>query len=210
MLHTVLSVSLGVFASTISPTVEVANAIGTPMVIIGVLFGGFYISVKSLPIVSDWIPYISVVRWTYQALCINELKGLEFTCYDAASPQSCIHSGEQELAYLDFNGHSTAYAVFGMGMLLLAFNAMSYVSLLNSKTKYLPLGHTGGQFNSSNTITAAAAAATSTATAREDPSTFSIDVAESSPVTSTNEDGARGSSDSKETGVQMGSTQNIP
>lgn len=31
MFHTVLAVSLGIFASTISPTVEVANAIGTPM-----------------------------------------------------------------------------------------------------------------------------------------------------------------------------------
>lgn len=176
-------------------------------VIIGVLFGGFYISVKSLPIVSDWIPYISVVRWTFQALCINEFRGLTFTCYDAASPQSCIHTGEQELSYLDFGDHSTAYAVFGMGMLLLAFLAMSYVRLLNSKMTYLPLGHTGSYF-------AKNASSADASNGGDEAALFTIDVADR--VSSSNEsDGQTTAVASKDgtgdaSGVEMKSTQQIP
>jgi hypothetical protein len=34
--------------------------------VIGILFGGFYINIDSLPIVANWIPYFSIFRWTFQ------------------------------------------------------------------------------------------------------------------------------------------------
>jgi len=37
--------------------------------------GGFYIAVDQLPIVANWIPYLSIFKWGYEALMINEFKG---------------------------------------------------------------------------------------------------------------------------------------
>eukprot|EP01035_Chromulina_nebulosa_P027369 gene27369-35996_t len=53
--------NIGLAISAFAPTVDVANAIGPPMVIVGILFGGFYISVDSLPVVAEWIPYLSML-----------------------------------------------------------------------------------------------------------------------------------------------------
>lgn len=43
MLTTCCAVSLGLAVSAAVPTVEAANAVGPPFLIIGILFGGFYI-----------------------------------------------------------------------------------------------------------------------------------------------------------------------
>lgn len=45
---------------------EAANAIGPPLMIIGILFAGFYIKIGSLPIVANWVPYFSLFRWTFE------------------------------------------------------------------------------------------------------------------------------------------------
>jgi hypothetical protein len=37
------------------PNVEAANALGPPILILLVLFGGFYINVGSLPLGSKWV-----------------------------------------------------------------------------------------------------------------------------------------------------------
>ena len=45
---------------------EAANAVGPPLMIIGILFAGFYIKIGSLPIVADWVPYFSLFRWGFE------------------------------------------------------------------------------------------------------------------------------------------------
>lgn len=60
------SASIGFVLSAISPSVVVANAIGPPILIILVLFGGFYINVSSLPVGSDWVQYISFIAWGFK------------------------------------------------------------------------------------------------------------------------------------------------
>jgi len=47
MLLSVAAVSLGLAVSALVPTIETANAIGPPCLIIAILFGGFYISIDS-------------------------------------------------------------------------------------------------------------------------------------------------------------------
>ena len=66
MLETCVAVALGLAVSAAVPTVEAANAVGPPLMVIGILFGGFYIDINSLPIVANWIPYFSFIRWAFQ------------------------------------------------------------------------------------------------------------------------------------------------
>lgn len=85
----------------------------------GILFGGFYISVGNLPIVANWIPYFSFLRWGFEALTINEFEGLTFKCNNdqsvATGTSGCIKTGEQELQILTFDKRSTDDAIFGLG-----------------------------------------------------------------------------------------------
>jgi hypothetical protein len=102
--HYHLRLGLGFAISSVAPNGETANALGVPILIIFILFGnyfmlissiikssitiiitiiiiltiiigGFYIAVDQLPIVANWIPYICIFRWGYEALMINEFKG---------------------------------------------------------------------------------------------------------------------------------------
>ncbi len=142
MLLGVTAVSLGLAVSALVPNVEAANALGPPMVIIALIFGGFYINLSSLPIVANWIPYFSLIRWAFEALCINEFKGETFSC-SGGNGEACESTGEEVLARLSFDGHETNYAVFGLGMLLISFLSCAYIFLFLSKSKFLPLGHIG-------------------------------------------------------------------
>jgi ABC-type multidrug transport system permease subunit len=94
--------SLGFLISSVSPTAQIASAVGPPVLIILLLYGGFYINAASLPVGSVWVRNISLVYWGFQALIINEFKGETFTCNSDFSG-SCILTGEQEIENLAFN-----------------------------------------------------------------------------------------------------------
>ena len=164
MLVTLVAVSLGLAVSAAVPTVEAANAIGPPLMVIGILFGGFYIDINSLPIVANWIPYMSFLRWSFEAYTINEYKGLVFNCNGAALG-ACKKTGEEVLYSLSFDGHTTAYPIFGLGMVWLAFLTGAYTILHNTKAKFTPLGWKGGKYDSLQAAAAAVAAAGSATSA---------------------------------------------
>jgi len=175
MIETCVAVALGLAVSAAAPSVEAATAIGPLFMVIGILFGGFYIDIGSLPIVANWIPYFSFLRWAFEAYCINEYTGMNFDCKGAA-PGACRATGEQVLTLLSFDGHTTSYPVFGLGMVLLAFLSVSYVILDMSKARYTPLGHKGSKFDS---LAAAAAKAAA------DYQPQSTAVVEAEPITET-------------------------
>ena len=66
MLEALTACSLGLAVSALVPSVEAANAAGPPAIIIALLFGGFFININTLPIVANWIPYLSFLKWTYE------------------------------------------------------------------------------------------------------------------------------------------------
>ena len=90
---------------------------------------------------------------TAQAYAINEYTGLKFNCAGAA-PGACLVDGEQVLFRLSFDGHTTSYPLFGMGMVLLGFLGVAYFIIDNSRAKYTPVGWKGGEFDSLSAIAA--------------------------------------------------------
>lgn len=146
MLCNAASIVLGLAVSAVSEDVDHASAMGVPVMILSILFGGFYISIDSLPIVANWIPYISIFRWAYQALCINEFQGLTFEC-DSTDISECILTGEEVLKTMDFAGHTTAYPCFGLGMLLLGLLGVAFLNLELSTITYTRLGHVGRSYS---------------------------------------------------------------
>lgn len=140
----VTALMLGMMISAFSPSVEAATALGPSFIIIGVLFGGFYINVNSLPPLLNLIPYISLFRWAYEALCINEFQGETFTC--DSSPGQCITDGEEVLKTLSYDGHTTSYPVFALGMVLVTYICVLYIILALNQIRFTPLGYIGKTF----------------------------------------------------------------
>jgi hypothetical protein len=144
LLHSLTSLSLGLFVSALAPSVEVANVSGPPLVIIMLLFSGFYINIGSLPVVANLIPYIAYLRWTFEAFCVNEFIGETFTC---KSTGACQATGDVVLEHLSFGGQSSPnYAVFALSMCFIAYFTLAYVTLEFSRETYMPLGFEGSKF----------------------------------------------------------------
>eukprot|EP01041_Mallomonas_annulata_P001000 gene1000-1966_t len=80
MLEALTAISLGMAISALVPSVEAANAMGPPVLIINVLFGGYYINLSTIPVVANLLPYVSIIRWGFEAVSINEMRGRTFEC----------------------------------------------------------------------------------------------------------------------------------
>mmetsp|Transcript_2494 Transcript_2494/g.5221 ORF Transcript_2494/g.5221 Transcript_2494/m.5221 type:complete len:152 (-) Transcript_2494:231-686(-) len=82
-----------------------------------VLFcAGLFIQLDSIPVYFRWIQYLSLWRYGFEALAINEFTGLNFTCtanetvYVPCATGTCprcpIPNGESVLIQLGFDGNS--------------------------------------------------------------------------------------------------------
>eukprot|EP00002_Diphylleia_rotans_P026580 TRINITY_DN5305_c0_g1_i1.p1 TRINITY_DN5305_c0_g1~~TRINITY_DN5305_c0_g1_i1.p1 ORF type:complete len:188 (+),score=38.65 TRINITY_DN5305_c0_g1_i1:277-840(+) len=97
--------SLGLTISAFSPNVALASIFGPLTVVVFLLFSGFYVGYKDIPIFVRWMTKVSIIRWGYQALALNEFEGVEFTCdeselviKDPTKPAECpIRYGEDIL-----------------------------------------------------------------------------------------------------------------
>jgi ABC-type multidrug transport system ATPase subunit len=146
ILESLVSVSLGLCVSAVSPNIEIANALGPPFLVIAILFGGFYINIESLPIIADLIPYFSFLKWSFEALAINEFSGLTFECNGFGGNSTCTDTGEAALSNLSFGDHSLGYPVFGLACLLIAFMSAACLILTLTNLKYITLGHEGSKY----------------------------------------------------------------
>ena len=59
---------------------QVAQAFAPIVVVLMILFGGFYINVDSLPVWLAWLQYLSIMRWAFMGLAVNEFTGATFSC----------------------------------------------------------------------------------------------------------------------------------
>ena len=82
------------------------------------------------------------IRWTFQALTINEFRGLVFSC-SGSSNGACVTTGEEVLDTLGFGGHTPQPAIFGLSMVFIGFLLLLFISLEISRIKYMPLGYKG-------------------------------------------------------------------
>ena len=129
MLDTISAMALGLFISAMAPTTTIGNAIGPPILLVFIIFGGFYINTKSLPYGSGWVKYISPMYWAFQALIINEFTGEEFTCPVTPYPAKCETQGEQVLLRLGFAETKISTCVLGLCMLIIGFLLLGYIAL---------------------------------------------------------------------------------
>ncbi|XVE74728.1 hypothetical protein DITRI_Ditri12bG0041000 [Diplodiscus trichospermus] len=127
--------AMGLTVGTMAPTTEAAMALGPSLMTVFIVFGGYYINADNTPIIFRWIPHVSLIRWAFHGLCINEFAGLKF--YHKHSFD--IQTGEQALERLSFGGSHIRDTVIAQSRILLFWYCTTYLLLEKNKPKYLQL-----------------------------------------------------------------------
>ena len=128
----IAAVGLGFLIGAMAPNIDAAQAMTPLLMVLMILFGGFYINAGSMPVWIAWLENVSIIKWCFEAYCINEYKGLEF-CDDEFGCQS----GEDVLELLNFNRYGVWVPTSILLGLFGAFHLIAYSCLRFSSVQYM-------------------------------------------------------------------------
>ncbi|XP_019854880.1 PREDICTED: ATP-binding cassette sub-family G member 2-like [Amphimedon queenslandica] len=95
--------------------------------VIQMLFGGFLITLESLPVWIRWFQYFSVFRYAVEALVVNEVDGLVFDLTFNNTVRSV--PGEELLEIQGFNPDWLFYDWIGLAGIVTIFFSLTYLTL---------------------------------------------------------------------------------
>ncbi|CAA7402165.1 unnamed protein product [Spirodela intermedia] len=127
--------AMGLTVGAMVPTTEAAMALGPSLMTVFIVFGGYYVNAENTPLIFRWIPRVSLIRWAFQGLSINEFHGLEFEHQHSFD----IQTGEQALERLSFGGSRIRDTVMAQGRILMFWYWTTYLLLEKNKPKYQQL-----------------------------------------------------------------------
>lgn len=122
-LHTIAAEAAGLTIGSIASSSDVALSLLPPVLVISIIFDGKNIASENIPKGLRWLQSIGLVRWGFEALCVNEFKGLTF---DTSGPRRgpTVKDGVDALARFGLEEDSLGKAVnaqfriIGVGWLL--------------------------------------------------------------------------------------------
>lgn len=124
--------AMGLTVGAMVPTTEAALALGPSLMTVFIVFGGYYVNSDNTPIIFRWIPRVSLIRWAFQGLSINEFSGLQFEHQNSFD----IQSGEQALERLSFGGSRIGDTIIAQSRILMFWYYTTYLLLEKNKPKY--------------------------------------------------------------------------
>ncbi|KAJ1968196.1 hypothetical protein H4R34_006304, partial [Dimargaris verticillata] len=137
LLNIVVVISLGLLIGATFETLQVAQVIAPLVLVVLMIYAGNFVNMDDVTPILSWIRYLSNLKYTYQALAINEFSGLVFDC-DAAAGAACFKTGEAVLANYSLDSlaiSTSAGLLIALGAL---FHALAYISLRwKSKPQYI-------------------------------------------------------------------------
>eukprot|EP00873_Tetraselmis_striata_P007915 jgi/Tetstr1/428179/TSEL_018230.t1 len=71
--------ALGMAGTMGCPTPGVANLVMTLVLLVSLVFGGFLANLEAMPLWVSWISYLSIFRYAFEALVVNEVTGSSFS-----------------------------------------------------------------------------------------------------------------------------------
>ncbi|XP_014513815.1 ABC transporter G family member 7 [Vigna radiata var. radiata] len=124
--------AMGLTVGAMVPTTEAAMAVGPSLMTVFIVFGGYYVNPENTPIIFRWIPNVSLIRWAFQGLSINEFSGLQFDHQHSFD----IQTGEQALERISFGKSRIRDTVIAQNRILLFWYCTTYLLLEKNKPKY--------------------------------------------------------------------------
>jgi ATP-binding cassette subfamily G (WHITE) protein 2 len=134
---TTMSASAVCFAISASVSVfAIANLLSVLVFILMMIFGGLLVNIANLGDWISWLQYLSFIRYSLNALSINEMHSLTFTKTNDNGTVIFMMPGEQ---YLTEQGiaHDTAWDlwqnIMAMGIMAVGLMAIAYIQLRRMK-----------------------------------------------------------------------------
>jgi len=137
MLENFVAIGLGLVLSASLKEPEMAGQIAPAVVVLFLMFSGYFLNEESIPAWIGWIKYISFIRYAFQALCVNEFKGAAFTCSEKDLAIGRCLQGDQMLEQLKFGEVSVAMNCLYLAIMVAAFNILAYAILALNAPKFL-------------------------------------------------------------------------
>ncbi|KAJ1977241.1 hypothetical protein H4R34_003662 [Dimargaris verticillata] len=128
ILTVLVAISIGLATSATFANVDVALVMGAFSIVISLLYAGHLFNVDDVLIMLRWIKYVSFVRYSYQALAINEYTGLKFTCGEQQATL-CVEKGEDILLRNSLDSLSLSTCMAVLAAIVLFFQIWAYNSL---------------------------------------------------------------------------------
>ena len=131
-LESFTSSAIGMAIGAAMPTTQAALATGPAIMVVFIVFGGSWTSQDTVPFFLRWLPNVSLIKQAFEALCVNELHGLEF---DATAPGDA-RDGEAALRRLGFSDSTVGAAIAQQARIMLANWGIAYCVLAANAPKY--------------------------------------------------------------------------
>lgn len=136
-LNSVASSALGLLVGALAPSTDAALALFPPIIVLMIIFNGANISDESTPKLIKWLPKLSLVRWGFEGLAVNEFKGLTFqAAHRQRGPPRARFTGDDALDRLSFGQSTVKRAVKAQAAVLGACYLQTYRVLRNTKPRY--------------------------------------------------------------------------
>jgi hypothetical protein len=103
-----------------------------------IIFNGSNISDESTPKPIKFLPKLSLVRWGFEGLAVNEFEGLEFKPFTQIGRPS-LKTGADALARLSFEDSTIRRTAVAQGAILGACYLQTYRVLKNARPRYATL-----------------------------------------------------------------------
>ncbi|CAM9395104.1 unnamed protein product [Chrysoparadoxa australica] len=128
--------AFGMLIGAVTNSEDAALALGPALMSVFIIFSGAYINMENVPAALRWCQELSIIRWAYEAFCVNEMRGLKFFCDGPKNRGPCIETGEQMLDRIAFGESTVQSASLGLGKILAGCYFLTYLSLELNKPKF--------------------------------------------------------------------------
>ena len=127
--------AIGMTISALAPSAQAALAIGPATFVIFIVFGGVYVNQQTVPKPLRWIPSTSLIKHSFEGLCLNELRG---ACFLASQPGDAA-TGEQVLRRIAFEQSRIRDTLLAQTGILVTNWLLTYRILRRRKPKFVAI-----------------------------------------------------------------------
>lgn len=127
-LHGLSGQSAGLMIGAVAPTQDAALALFPAIMVLNIIFDGKNISEENTPRLLRWLPKVGLIRWGFEAFCLNEFEGLTF---DTSGPHRgpVAKNGQEALARFGLGNNSLAQVLKAQTLIVSACWFFSYLGL---------------------------------------------------------------------------------
>jgi len=138
-LHTIVAEAGGLLIGALSPSSDVALALFPAVIVLNIIFDGKNISEENIPRFLRWLPKISLVRWGFEGLAVNDFEGLTFET--SGPPRGPVaKTGMQALERFGLGSRTVQDVMLAQRNIILGCWFLSWLGLSLTKQKYQVMG----------------------------------------------------------------------